>query len=511
VAIVVKTDALPQNAATQIIEIIDDGIDPFGDRTTNITSYDSEGPRWAGPVAAVVLVALIGWGVATTATSSGAPEVAPTPSTSVVPTTTPTTTPPASASTIRVSLVPFYAADPWPGYAVHYADVLDAQQLQPSHSSFQLWAGPDATATTGSWFSIESIRAGPQSIYATNAYRLDTDGQSLAISHLPGGQSVAQASIDNVMLVTITAVGWSDAGLARLATSFGPADAQRGNDVQLNNPSLVSGYQMISSVQPWLAVQGVPTEQIYYSTEGDSSGFSISVAPRPPPAKGRSTLNRQVALRFFLDHTTPFVVDGHEATAGSLVGQEDQSVATWVDGDHIVTLSGQMPVIQLVAVAHTVHQVSSSEWDAMQSEATRNSSRFDNYNQTVPVPVSFGTDANAKPWIIRVGLAKLPGLQQVNWQWTQSGFGSTAQATGQINTVVENGRTYVLADLPRAVAAVAQLQVTRSGLDPVLVPFNDTDPTFDRTFAAYAFSEPTPYTAQIIGADGAVLAAWPSP
>jgi NADH:ubiquinone oxidoreductase subunit 2 (subunit N) len=46
-------------------------------------------------------------------------------------------------------------------------------------------------------------------------------------------------------------------------------------------------------------------------------------------------------------------------------------------------------------------------------------------------------------------------------------------------------------------------------LDPVVVPFNDIDPGVDRTFAAYAFSEPAPYTAQIVGADGAVLASWP--
>jgi hypothetical protein len=168
-------------------------------------------------------------------------------------------------------------------------------------------------------------------------------------------------------------------------------------------------------------------------------------------------------------------------------------------------------VIQLVAIAHTIHQVSSSEWGGMQVQAARNSSRFDNYNQTVPVPVSFGTGADGNPWIIQAGMAKFTDHQELNWQWGQSGFGTTAEATATINTVVDNGRTYVLADLPRAVAATAQLQVTRSGLDPVLVPFNDTDPTFDRTFAAYAFSEPSTYTAQIIGADGTVLAVWPSP
>jgi hypothetical protein len=67
-----------------------------------------------------------------------------------------------------------------------------------------------------------------------------------------------------------------------------------------------------------------------------------------------------------------------------------------------------------------------------------------------------------------------------------------------------------LAELPRAIAPSAHLLVLRDGLDPVSVPFTDTDPSFDRTFAAFAFSEASNYTAQIIGPDGAVLAAWPS-
>ena len=44
----------------------------------------------------------------------------------------------------------------------------------------------------------------------------------------------------------------------------------------------------------------------------------------------------------------------------------------------------------------------------------------------------------------------------------------------------------------------------------MIVPFIDTNPELSHTFAAYAFSEPTTYTAQVIGADGTVLATWPS-
>ena len=64
--------------------------------------------------------------------------------------------------------------------------------------------------------------------------------------------------------------------------------------------------------------------------------------------------------------------------------------------------------------------------------------------------------------------------------------------------------------LPRAVASAAQLEITRPGFDVVTVQFIDAGADLDRTFAAYAFSEPTPYTAQIVGADGIVLASWPS-
>jgi hypothetical protein len=272
---------------------------------------------------------------------------------------------------------------------------------------------------------------------------------------------------------------------------------------------------MISSIQPWLALQGIPVEQITYeSSDNISGGINIAVSPRPPSGEGGATIDRQIALKFFLDHATPFDVDGHVAVAGSVIGAQDYAVATWIAGDHIVTLTSAMPVQQLISIARTVHQVSLAEWNGMQFQATRHNAdnNFGNFDQTQPVPVSFGTDAESQQWTIQVALAKYPHEQLVTWSWggTNVGFPSRADSTTKINTVVDDKRTYVLADLPRAVAATAQLQVTRNGLDPVVVPFADTDPSFDRTFAAYAFSEPTQYTAQIIGPDGTVLATWPS-
>jgi hypothetical protein len=82
--------------------------------------------------------------------------------------------------------------------------------------------------------------------------------------------------------------------------------------------------------------------------------------------------------------------------------------------------------------------------------------------------------------------------------------------SARINTVVDGTRTYVLAELPRAIASTAQLLIARADREPVAAQFIDVDPAFDQIFAAYAFSEPGPYTALIVGADGTLLASWPS-
>ena len=97
----------------------------------------------------------------------------------------------------------------------------------------------------------------------------------------------------------------------------------------------------------------------------------------------------------------------------------------------------------------------------------------------------------------------------INWHWNIGGFNSTADGTARINTFADSDRTYVVANLPRSIAPTAQLLVARAGCDSVVVDFNDVDPNLDRTFAAYAFSEPVQYTAEIVAADGTVLASWP--
>ncbi|MGZ7011259.1 MAG: hypothetical protein ACXVI2_14280, partial [Ilumatobacteraceae bacterium] len=113
-------------------------------------------------------------------------------------------------------------------------------------------------------------------------------------------------------------------------------------------------------------------------------------------------------------------------------------------------------------------------------------------------------------WTIRAAPVVYRSVRQIEWEWSTNSVTTTPDDTVQINTFVDKDRTYVVADLPRSIAAPAELHVTRAGLDPVVVSFNDIDPKLDRTLAAYAFSEPGPYTAQVVGANGTVLASWAS-
>jgi hypothetical protein len=490
----------------EIIEIIDDDTTAFGDRAPNTTIHDAGGPRWVGPAAAAALVALIGYGVVTSA-SGGAPKAAPAPTTTAPRvTTTPPTVPP---TTVPAPLVPYYAADPPREYSVSGADVYSLDRSFGS-SNYQLWATDGSTASSGSWFSIDTYQGTP---VATNAYRVETGELSIAVTRTSSGHAIAQFwNNSSASSVAITSFGISDADLVRLAASV---NVSRGS-VSLTDPSLIPDFRLISSVNPWLAVEGVPVETVFYQSNLDQNGgINISVAPRPPPDQGGSTLDRQIALRFFLDHSTVFDVEGHVAVAGLLTAQDEYAVASWIAGDHIVTVSGALTVPELVAIARTVHEVALDEWRGMQFQATRHNAdnNFGNFDQTDPLAVSFGTDAQSKQWVVKVSMLTFPHEREVSWQWdtNSGGMPSVADDTAKLNTVVDGRRTYVLADLPRAVAPTAELRITRDGFDPVVVLFNDVSPDFDRTFAAYAFSEPTTYTAQIVGEDGTVLATWPRP
>ena len=484
----------------EIIEIIDDETDPFGDRSPTVAIDDAGGPRWIAPLAVAALVGLIGYGVVTS--GGGSPKAAPVTSTRTAPPTTPA---PTTTNVVAPPALAYYAAQPPQGYSVRFAQ---SQQFANDFGliDYQLWATPDASAAIGSWFSVTTSPGAP-AVYATDSYRLQGGDLSIAMSRTTDGHAVAQFTIPGHTGVTVASFGLSDDNLVRLASSM---QANQYGFAFTDN-WFTSDHQLISTAQPWLAVRGLPVEQIVYTPSTDlSDAVVVTVGQLPPVAAGPATDDRQVALRFLLDRNTPFSVDGHSAIAGTVIGQSNYSIATWLDGDNIVTVGATVPVSQLITIARSVHQVPTSVWAGMQYQADQNQAVQATTDETPSLPVSFGTDANSEPWTIQASVARVGDQQKITWSWSAQSGATTALEIAQINTVVDDKRTYVLADLPRAVAAAAELHLLRDGLDPVVIPFLDINPTLDRTFAAFAFTESGSFTAQVVAPDGTVLASWPS-
>ena len=490
----------------EIIEIIDDDTDAFGDRPRVAAIHDTGGPRWVGPVAAAALVGLIGYGIATSTSGPSKTARVTSPSTSIAGTSmaSPTTVP--APSTLPGQLTrPYYAADPPREFTVQFAE---SQQF--GHDSgladYQLWATPEASATTGSWFSVMTYQ-GASAVFAPDSYRVQAGDLSIAMSHTAGGHALVQFTTDRHVGVTIASFGWSDDNLLRLAASLRTDSLSP----EFTDEWFTSDHQMISSVPPRLAIRGLPIEQIVYASSDDLGGpLVVTVAQPLPRAVGDDADNRQIALRFLLDHITQFSVDGHSAVAGTVIDEGDYSIATWIADGNIVTVGAALPVSQLITIAGTVHEISAPEWAGVKFQAAGNKASRFAIDETAALPVSFGIDSNSRAWTIEVSTTTVGQQRQVNWSWGAQDYPTTPRDVAQINTLVDDERTYVLADLPRSVAATAVLQVLREGLDPSIIPFNDLGPGLDRTFAAYAFSEPGQYTAQIVGSDGAVLATWPS-
>ena len=497
-----KTERLPEVIQViQVIELIDDGNDAFGDRQRTGTSHDTGGPRWIGPVAAAALAGLIGYGVITSASTTGAPKTASITTTTVSP--TPTTRSDPASTLVPAVADAYYAADPPPGFTVQSANVQPLAHPTFQPYGYELWATPDASASSGRWFSVATHSAA-STFTAPDAYLLVAGRLSLAISHATGGHTITQFSEDTRTGVTITSFGWNDDDLVRLATSI-QADE---SSVGFTDAWFQSDHALVSRVQPWLAVQSIPAEQIsYMATSDPSNNVVITVGHRLQLSEVGSADQRQIATRFLLDPNVPFTVDGQQAVAGTIVGQGDRALATWISGDHVITVSANLPVSQLINVARSVHQVSAREWDAMRFQAQHNQVSTTRYEHGAAHTLATGPDSKST---VTVATAVVGGQRQISWTWGGDGLDTTPTDAAQVHTMIDTDHTYVLADLPRNVSPSGFLNVVQNGHQFVM-PFLDVDPSVDRTFAAFTVALPGPFTVEVLGADGEVRAVWPKP
>ncbi len=496
-----KSGAAPETL--EIIEIIDDEVEFRNGRYTTHDAVPDVGRRWVGPVAALALVALIGFGVITPANSSGA-------TARPVPTTPPPST---TVNSSVVDTVPavnlispqFYVADPPPaGFTMHFAETLGMGGNTADFTdttTAQLWASDGATANSGTWFVVSR---GTHHATGRNSYRTLAGDVIVVVEHDPAsGQSRLSFTKDGDSF-EITAFGWADRQLLRLVDSIWLADSK----IEFQDPFFLSDHKLLLDADPPTALYGLPVAWVGYTVALPASlaqSFTVTVSGYP-------TANRDVAIRFALTDSSPITVNGLPGIVGRSAADPGLVIVQWRDGNRLISLRGNLPLVPLVAIAQTVQAAPDDAVTEM----------VDAGAQSIPPaldaqPHTVGSGWLGGPWIVQVSTASsVVTPEWFVWWIGQPGGNSTPSETRfsiaepgpSIETLVEQGRTYVLAKVPRSMTG-ATLHVHRNGQPSVELSLLDVDPGLNDEFAAYAFAEPVPFTAQIVDATGQTIANWP--
>ena len=488
--------------APEIIEIIDDDTDWISGRPTSPHPVPDTSRRWIGPVAVTSLLVAIGYGVLSSAISSNS-STAPQPSTSL-PRSTTITTAISAAPAVNITSPQFYVADPVPaGFTMHFAETLDMGGNPADFtdsSTAQLWATDGATATSGSWFVVSR---GTHHFTGRNSYRTVVGDTTVVVEHDPSsGQTRLSFSKDGGAL-EITAFGWADRQLLRLADSFYIGDSK----IRFHDPFFVTDHKPLLYADPPTALYGLPMAWVGYTTAVPASlaeSFTITVGTFPQS-------NRDTMVRFALRSPHPFNIGDVPGIVGQSATDPRMMIAQWRDADRLITLRGNLEPAKLLSIAQTVHTApDASVMQQVQPDPPEDS-------VLLGEPHTVGSGLLDVPWTVQVGAASNNTTEWFVWFIGQpSGNASpsdsrfSAPGPGpSIETLVERDTTYVLAKVPRSMAG-AKLHINRNGLPSVELDLVDVDPTLESEFAAYAFAEPVPFTAQIVDVNGQTVVSWPS-
>ena len=471
----------------EIVEIIDDEADAFRHGTNPSVEHDTTGrPRWIGPVAAVALLGIVGYGVVSFAVNSS----------------------PSTPPTVGVIAAQYYVADPPIGFEMYLAETrnergVDTADLENAPEA-ELWATPDATATSGSWFVVSR---GPQHSTGRNSFRKIVDATEVIFEHDPSSGQTRLSFTKDGNEMAITAFGWIDRQLVRLVRSVNIDDPVIG----FSDGFFTADHKRVLLADPASALFGLPVTRVGYTTglpAEMAEHFTITVA-------GDNIADEPLVAAFALTDATKFTVGGQPAIVGQWSADPAQTTAQWHDGDRLITLQGNLDASRLEAIAQTVHESSIPE---VRQQLEAGIPPTVEALRASPRTVVGGRLKDGRGWLIQVSPRNPddPGAGYL-WWIGQPGDTTTPSETRpslpgdapSIDTFVENGRTYVLASIPRSMDG-AELHIAPTGLPSIVTRLRDVDPSLHREFAASVFMQPVPFTARILDADGEILAFWPS-
>ena len=480
-----KSDPSPDIVEIVEVEILDD--DTF-------TLHPADAPRrlpivrsrWFGPAVAVVLLAVAGYVVVSSSIES---------------------MPPTSA-TPGVITPQYYVADAPPGFSMYMAEARGERGSNPAdftdNGEAELWATPDASATTGSWFVASR---GQQHATGRNSYRMIVNGTEVVFEHDPASGQTRLSFTKDGQDMAITAFGWIDRQLVRLVKSVNTDDST----IRFSDGFFTSDHKRILEEDPAAAMLGLPVARVGYATglPADlAESFTITVA-------GDDVKNEAQVTGFAMTMTRQFDVGILPGVLGQWAADPSISVAQWHDGDRLITIHGNVDAGRLAAIAQTVHASPTAQ---VRSQLEAGSPPVAAALAAEPNTVVSGMLSDGRGWAIQVS-QRDPADPDAGYLWwigqpsdTNTPSETRPSEPGDaptIDTFVEHGRTYVLASIPRSMDG-AELHVAPTGLPSIVTRLYDVDATLPGEFAASVFLQPVPFTARIIDASGATVAFWPT-
>ncbi|MEP7113788.1 MAG: hypothetical protein ABI862_11010 [Ilumatobacteraceae bacterium] len=472
--------------APEIVEIIDDDGRAFFDSPPGPSINRTRGSsRWVGPVAAVTFLALVGYGVLSSATTNP-----PAP-------TTPLTEP------------QYYVATAPTGFSMYLAEARGETGIDPAAFSdnavAELWATSDASAVTGSWFVVS---LGAQHSTGRNSYRTVVDGMEVVFEHDPESRQSRLSFTKSGYSTAITAFGWLDRQLVRLARSVNIDDST----IRFSDPFFTTDHARVLRADPETALFGLPVARVGYTTglpTALAENFTITVS-------GDTVVDQAQVLKFALINTVRLTVGNLPAIVGQSSADARLTIAQWRDGERLITISGNLDEARLAAIARTVHE--SPSLTVRRALADSPGLPIAGPLQVEPKILVSGMLSDGWGWAIGVS-AMNPADAEAGYLWWigQPGDSDLPSETRpslpgdapRIDTLVEHGRTYILASVPRSMSG-AELRVAPTGLPSIVTKLHEVDPTLPGEFAASVFLQPVTFTARIVDADGTTVAFWPA-
>lgn len=323
--------------------------------------------RWSSLGAAIGVVALLAVGVISAAPWSSDRATAP-PPTTLPPAATVAPATPNPTDTDREAQTAGYVPVDLP--ARFAPSGLYTTSPADAKGWLELWAAPRSARLSGSWFALQ-LTPGHRSHFVQDATVVMVGARPAIWYTTADGVSVLEFRIGENVEATLTSFGWSIDDLVELAASIGLIDQRPlyGDIGFQGEHLLLIARPSTTTVLEQEYVAGLAESFVEYRREYDGATIDVTV--------GKLMTDRHTLARFVLAPSGDLFLSRPDvrrnigrinATAGITPGLHDRSVVQWSDGDSDITVTSDLPLIELLDVATSARPASAEVWAAVADE-----------------------------------------------------------------------------------------------------------------------------------------------